>query len=382
MEENKDTYFAPAYRIERPELQQNIDLVSHSPVIDALMKCISGLFAVLNEQRQIVALNETLLKMLGINNPDEIFGSRPGEAIHCIHSDELPGGCGTSKYCSTCGAAISIVAALTNKKPEERKCVLTVEKDGAQKEICFKVRACPFNIENQNFILIFLQDITDQERWESLEMSFFHDINNIISALTGTVELMTFDDEDVHLAHQINNLITRLSSELEIQRSLMKEEIRSYNPVNQETTLNDIIDELMSFIESSACSVDKHVKIEVPENDKRLFIDKSLLVRILSNMLINAVEASEKGDEVKVWIEEDSDNITFFVHNKQFIPEDIRLRIFQRYFSTKKDYGRGFGTYAMKFFGEEILKSKVGFTSSEDEGTTFYLALPVEKFCD
>jgi signal transduction histidine kinase len=64
------------------------------------------------------------------------------------------------------------------------------------------------------------------------------------------------------------------------------------------------------------------------------------------------------------------------VHNPAAIPEAIQKRIFQRSFSTKAARGRGLGTYAMKLFGENLLRGDVGFESGPATGTTFWILLP------
>ena len=130
-----ETYFASAERISENELQQEIEAVSQNPVIDGLMNVVSGLLAVLNEQRQILALNEILLEMLGIDNADEVLGLRPGEALQCVHADKPPNGCGTTEFCSSCGAAIAIVTSLGQDKPVEKNALSRLRNRG-RKRIC------------------------------------------------------------------------------------------------------------------------------------------------------------------------------------------------------------------------------------------------------
>jgi len=59
------------------------------------------------------------------------------------------------------------------------------------------------------------------------------------------------------------------------------------------------------------------------------------------------------------------------------LADEVRLRIFQRHFTTKKGVGRGIGTFSMKFFGEQFLKGRIAFTSAPDEGTVFRLTIPI-----
>ena len=92
------THFAPAERASDERLQRDIEIVCQSPIIDALMGAVTGLLAVLNEQRQILAINDTLLETLGVADAGEVLGLRPGEAIDCVHARDLPGGCGTTRF--------------------------------------------------------------------------------------------------------------------------------------------------------------------------------------------------------------------------------------------------------------------------------------------
>ncbi len=97
------------------------------------------------------------------------------------------------------------------------------------------------------------------------------------------------------------------------------------------------------------------------------------------NMIINALEATEKGGTVTVSGVHGNDATSFSVHNTALIPADAARRVFQRNFSTKEGPGRGFGTWSMKLFGEKILQGSVGFTSSPGVGTVFTFTLPEAK---
>ncbi len=100
-------------------------------------------------------------------------------------------------------------------------------------------------------------------------------------------------------------------------------------------------------------------------------------MRVLCNMIINALEATDVNGLVKVWAEEKKAELSFYSWNNRVIPESVTNRIFQRNFSTKQQSGRGIGTYSMKLFGETILGGKVSFSSSETDGTVFRLSLPI-----
>jgi signal transduction histidine kinase len=104
--------------------------------------------------------------------------------------------------------------------------------------------------------------------------------------------------------------------------------------------------------------------------------DQALLSRIIINMIKNAIEASSEDDTITVGAENQGKKLRFWVHNPGVIPADTQLQIFVRSYSTKGS-GRGLGTFGMKLLGEEYLKGEVGFNSKENEGTTFWIELPL-----
>ncbi|MDZ7633173.1 MAG: HAMP domain-containing sensor histidine kinase [Bacteroidales bacterium] len=105
-----------------------------------------------------------------------------------------------------------------------------------------------------------------------------------------------------------------------------------------------------------------------------MFSDPLLLRRIVGNMTKNALEASKSGQKVTLSCREEGVKTLFSVHNEDYIEPEAQLKLFRRSFSTKGS-GRGIGTYSMKLLGEKYLHGKVWFTSSPDEGTTFYISV-------
>ena len=373
------TYYADSRRSSEAEIQQELELLSNNPLIDSLMNSISGLFAVLNEYRQVLTVNQAFIDMLRIDNVTEIMGLRPGEIVQCIHAKKMPGGCGTSEFCATCGAAVSMVVCLGTNKAEERKCSITVNREGKHQDLFFIVRSCPIQLETRRFILLFLRDITQQQNWANLERVFFHDISNLIHGIMGRSEILPFEPEGERfkLSKEIFQLSLRLAQEVSIQRSLLKSGIGEYDPVKKAIEISDIFNELNLIFKNHPASQDKILVFPEDLIPRTFFSDYSLLIRILNNMITNALEASDNGEQIVIKFEERDDKLVFSVANNKYIPDHIALRIFQRNFSTKDELGRGLGTYSMRLFGENILGGKVHFTSSKKTGTVFYFEHPV-----
>jgi signal transduction histidine kinase len=374
-----DTHFASPERASSNELSAEIEIINTNPVMSGLLHSVGGLLAILDEHRQIVALNDSFLRFLGIEDPSEALGLRPGEALRCIHAEEEPAGCGTTLFCSTCGAAIAIVASLGNDRPAERICALAAQKAGKTVDIALLVRSQPVRIASRKFLLLFLQDITLQQQRASLERTFFHDINNILTGLLGASQLLVRESRASDLVDIIHHSALRLKKEVEAQRCLSMSNSCAYQPIWHEIEANRITAELRSFFANHPAARGKRLHLREHEHRLVLQTDFSLLLRVLGNMITNALEATAPRGEVKVWAEQREATVSFCVWNPDPIPADIARRIFQRNFSTKEGAGRGIGTYSMKLFGEQILGGRVGFTSSEAEGTLFSLTLPLAR---
>lgn len=374
-----ETFFAPAGRASPTALRKNVEHITSNPIADTLLQIVSGLMAILNEQRQILALNASLMKALGIENAEDVLGLRPGEAIECVHAHEHPGGCGTSRHCITCGAAIAMVSALGTNSAQERTCVATVTKNGKATDLFFRVRCTPVVFDNKRFLLLFLQDCTVQQQQAALEYVFFHDIQNMISGLK-LISHMLDSEQDPELWKEhvacIAQITHQLDREIEIQRCLTTEESHTFSLLMEEVDVEGVANELTTMLSNHAVSQDRTFSFPVPIPQITITSDAALLKRILANMVINAFEATEPGGMIRFWVDQTDKDVSFYVWNRQTIPVEDRLRVFQRNYSTKADSGRGLGTYSMKLFGETYLGGEVGFVSSETDGTTFHLRLP------
>lgn len=370
------THFATPKRLKKNELAIEIDTVSQNPVVTGLLNSISGLLAVLDEHRQIIALNNAFLKMLDIDDPQTALGLRLGEVLNCVHAFDDPAGCGTTPFCSTCGAAVATVACLGEKKPSERICALSAKRNDQPLDLSLVVRAHPITIQNNLFILLFAQDITQQQNRSALERTFFHDINNMLGMLLGASELLCHEYPS-DTASQIHQATLRLSKEVAIQQCLTRNESSHYQTVWQDVTVDQILSDLAAFFKNHVAARSKTIIFPDSIEPVTIRTDISLILRVLCNMIINALEASDDDQPVKVSIDPGSKNVKFHVWNTQFIPDDIALRIFQRNFSTKEQSGRGIGTFSMKLFGENILGGKIDFTTSKENGTTFTYTAPV-----
>jgi len=375
------THFAPVERATPGDLQNDVSVLRESPFVDGLMQAAGGFLAVLNEQRQILAINDSFLRRLGIEDVKAVFGLRLGEALECVHAHEEPGGCGTGAFCATCGAVIAMMAALSSNTPQQRECMATVRKDGKDLDFYFVIHCRPIQLAKSRYLLLFLQDVTVSQNRATLENMFFHDVENMIGALTLNTRLLSArpDEQDRQASQQrIAQIATTLAKEVEMQRVLVRDEAQAYCMDFTKVTIAEVIEDVREMATHHPSASGKQLDLQNPLGPTRVDTDINLLRRVLNNMLINAFEATRPGHKVRLTVTDLTASVGFEVWNEIPIPESIALRVFQRNFSTKEGSGRGLGTYTMKLFGETYLGGQVTFTTSPTAGTVFRFTLPKE----
>lgn len=374
-----ETYFAAPERLAVDPLRSELTQVTSHPVIRTLLSHVGGVLAVLNRHRQVLAVNHGFLNDLGIASDCGFLGLRLGEILECEHAHEMEGGCGTSRACSSCGAAIAMVAALQGEETREQTCTINTRRHGFSEDLYLRVRASAIEIDGHRLILIFLQDMTFQQKWCMLERVFFHDINNLVAGITSVAELLSLENlpgEQGSMVQALNRCATRLTREIALQRLLFQQTATTYQLQLRQMTAEKILEELETTFARHPSAERKKLKAVMPDGDTTVMTDHTLLMKVLGNMLLNALEAARPGEEVRFGYKRETGKVTFWVWNPGQIPPEIAVRIFQRNFSTKAKIGRGLGTYSMKLFGEEFLKGKISFSTTAAEGTKFSLELP------
>ena len=368
------------YRLRPDELEHLAEKVKNTPFVRKVLDCMPELVCVLTSSRQVVAANQAMLVFLGKQEGDLAPGARPGELMLCVHADETPSGCGTTTYCSQCGAFRTIMKSIGSNTRATGECRVTQDKSGKVEGLDLYLWCSPFEVEDHILYVLAILDISDQKRRQALERIFFHDLLNSFSALTSHVQLLqTAPVEQVHvLTRRLTQATDSLVQEVLAQRDLMLAESDqlTVNPslINPAQLLQRVADNF----ENHPLLNDRLLQIAPQSQNVNLIADSVLLKRILVNMAKNALEASQPGEMVSMGWDLESEVVRFWVHNPQVIPQEHQLQVFNRSFSTKGP-GRGLGTYSMRLLSERYLEGEVGFNSKQDTGTRFWVSLPLKS---
>jgi nitrogen-specific signal transduction histidine kinase len=376
--ETAQTMFAPAERASLESVFGDTEILKSNSWESVVLHEMPHIMVVLNKQRQIVYKNRLLMDFVGTTSDKDILGKRLGELLQCVHSTTSSGGCGTTEHCRECGAVGAMMTTLEEKEKAEEECRIVTD---AGYSFDFKVWTFPLTLDGRDYLVLSAEDIRHEKRRFALERTFFHDVLNIAGGLVGVSDII--DTSTVSgSTHELLDMLKMASNELvaEINGHRM---LLAAEDGNLEIELEDSVNSLTFIDELTQIASrvwPKKAKVEQGHcEDFHFKTDRTLLFRVLYNMIKNAVEASSPDQTVSIRCFIDDSKGVFSVHNQEYMSRSTQLQMFQRSFSTKGK-GRGIGTYSMKLFGEEYLKGDVWFTSSEENGTNFQISIPSTPF--
>lgn len=371
----KPTKFAPAERASIGTLQTQADYWLEHPLLQRVFDTVPDIVLILNQERQIIFANKSLLQTLGLADEKQVLGLRPGEALGCVHAIETAGGCGTTEFCKTCGAVKAILSSLGGKEAVE-ECRIILQNGEA---LDLQVWATPLQVEAELFSVFAVKDISHEKRRRILERIFFHDLLNAAGGLRGFVDILqeAKPTELETVKEAIAKLSDRLIEDINTQRQLSLAEnnelVVDLDPINSIGLLREIIE----MYARHDVARNRSLQLDPAAEVISFISDTTLLRRVIGNMVKNALEATTPGRTVTLSCRIAGEEVEFSVHNPVYIPRDVQLQMFQRSFSTK-GAGRGLGTYSMKLLSERYLKGWVSFTSSPEQGTVFIGRYPLD----
>jgi len=149
--------------------------------------------------------------------------------------------------------------------------------------------------------------------------------------------------------------------------------------------VNDVLQEVISFLEKEALHRNIKIELQLDENLPRVSSDRGQLQQVFLNILSNAFAAvTDNGNIIiRTW-DEDAEKVGISIQDDGCGMSEKELEnIFEPFFTTKKGYGTGLGlpiTYGIirKMGGSIIVQSKQG------KGSTFtiYLLKVPKKILD
>ena len=214
-----------------------------------------------------------------------------------------------------------------------------------------------------------------------------------ISRLTGGV------------AHEIKNPLNSMALHLEILKSKLEGDDRVENEVGviggeiarldrvvktfldftrpvelklADLNLVELARQVAALVWPEAERFGVSVELDAPQERMMVRGDQDLLKQALLNVMSNGMEAMATGGRLRVEVYRDTEDAVVSVSDQgSGIPDELRERIFNLYFTTK-DKGSGIGL-AMTFRIVQLHNATMDFTSEVGVGTTFRLRFPATE---
>ena len=361
-----------AERASQESLQRQSALLAADALMTSVADSAQTYIAILNPQRQVVFTNRTLLDAFS-SDAEQAMGKRIGDLFGCQNANKKPAGCGTTLFCTACGAAEAIRASRTGGAKEEECRIIRENGDPIE----LRVSATPFEIEGEDFTLFTGTDIGDTKRRETLERIFFHDIMNTATAMRGLsamAKTASPEDKD-EMLELLETTSDHLIDEISAQRELLAAEIDELVARPQPVNSRQLLVEVAGVYSSHDVAAGKVITIDAASDQVTFVTDPALLGRVIGNLGKNALEASPTGHIVSLACIKLGARVGFSVHNHGHIPHRNQLQIFQRSFTTKVG-GHGLGTYGARLLTERYLGGDIAIESTQEEGTTFTVSYP------
>ncbi len=218
-----------------------------------------------------------------------------------------------------------------------------------------------------------------------------HDLR---SPLTGIREVSGVMKEDKDLAYKYRKWASIIQSTT-IQSLDMMREILRLNP--QKFVISENVDKSNGKPLDLAVALEKCVELQQLQANKKsqtihlttpknvfVHVGKSDFVRVVNNLLENAIKFSPEGKCIHVELKKSNDLAVISIRDEGVgIPNHKKDQIFKMNSSAKRNGTNNEASYGMGLsISKEIIQANGGslwFESSEAEGTTFFIELPAQK---
>lgn len=244
-------------------------------------------------------------------------------------------------------------------------------------------------VKEYNLMISKLEDstkmIAQSERdsaWREMAKQVAHEIKNPLTPMKLSIQYLQravgMADADPHelikrisstLIEQIDNL-TQIANEFSNFGTLPKGS-------NEKVILNEVVEAIHDLFRKRD---DMDIMLEEPIDDVVVFADKNHLIRILNNLLKNAMQAIPEQKRGRINLRlytAKSKAIIKVSDNGTGIPASMRDKIFTPNFTTKSS-GTGLGL-AISATMLETFNGKIYFETEENIGTDFYIEIPLMR---
>lgn len=228
------------------------------------------------------------------------------------------------------------------------------------------------------------QELKHQEQLrDELYQMLIHDLKAPLAEVVANLDILSYsiseyNKEFLEAAQMGCDRTVRMVSNLV---TINKIEDGKLKTCPEEVMPKILIEEAHSAIRGLAKIKNVELIIDAPDNLPPIYLDRVLILRVLQNLLTNALGYTTKGTTITTGCRElaEKNKLEFFVQDQgPGLAPEKQETIFQKYsrLSDRQDalVGTGLGLYFCKL-AIEVHKGKIGITSEPDQGCRFYFSL-------
>jgi len=277
-----------------------------------------------------------------------------------------------SKYITKSLKAVSEKIYATRLDRKNKKIVI----QSASEEIRSLVKAYNSMIDELEESAVKLATSEREQAWREMAKQVAHEIKNPLTPMRLSVQSFErrFNPNDPEIEVKIKDFSRSLIQQIDTMSSIASAFSNfAKMPAQQNETLN------VPKIVKLALDIfnDSHISFTSEEEEILVKFDRTQLIRVLTNLVKNAIQATENEAEPKICVHvgtDDKNACIFIKDNGVGISEENKDRIFEPKFTTKSS-GMGLGLGIIKTI-IEAYKGSITFTSEEGVGTTFIVKFP------
>lgn len=221
--------------------------------------------------------------------------------------------------------------------------------------------------------------ILHQEKMAALGLlaaGIAHEVGNPLTSISSLVQMLQRRDCDVYTREKL----ALVSGQLQRLQITLRELVQFSRPASTECTrlsLQEVLEEALGIAKYYHRTKHRVLALQLPAGLPPLRAVRDQLVQIFLNLILNALDATDKGGQITIRAEHRLGKLVVTVQdNGSGILPEHATRVFQPYFTTKK-HGTGLGLFVTRKLVTDH-GGEIGFDSVPGQGTTFRVELPIE----
>lgn len=224
------------------------------------------------------------------------------------------------------------------------------------------------------------RELAERERLASLgrmAATVAHEIKNPLSAIKSIAQVMREDDQLKEYDRDLSLIVgetDRLSQSVTQLLSFARKEIPAEQPLGTSELLRSVVDLFQANAREQGIGLECEIQTEAQLSGKCV----SVLRDALSNLLLNALQATTSGGKVSLWASVENKELLISVQDTgPGIPNELREQIWEPFFTTRQR-GTGLGLAIVRKRVQEVGGSASLGAIRSGRGAMFNLRVPIE----